>query len=127
MKKPTERIQRMIAGMIMAAVFTIVLAVGMHSIAEGNEMLSREWQPAQFIMAPHAKEREALGGGLPWATINASGVNFRKGPGLNSDVCCQWSYGVAVEVIGEKNGWYECLHWTCPEHVWIWGEYLDFR
>lgn len=85
------------------------------------------WQPAQFMMAPHAEEREALGGGLPWATINASNVNFRKGPGLNYDVCCQWSYGVAVEVIGEKNGWYECLHWTCPEHVWIWGEYLDFK
>lgn len=105
----------------------VIAVVMLLSVVRLAAVAADAWQPAQFMMEPHAEEREALGGGLPWATINASNVNFRKGPGLNYDVCCQWSYGVAVEVIGEKNGWYECLHWTCPEHVWIWGEYLDFR
>lgn len=88
--------------------------------------LAEVWEPLDFIQAPHKAESDAMGG-LPWAMINANNVNFRKGPGLNYDVVCQWSYGAAVEVISEENGWCKCFHWTCPDPVWIWGEYLDFK
>lgn len=72
----------------------------------------------------HQKYRDEAEEPLPWAMVNAWDVAFREGPGLNYRVLCAWSYGAAVEIIGEKNGWYNVLHWTCPEPMWVWGEYL---
>lgn len=64
-------------------------------------------------------------GSLPWAMVIAQDVNFRAGPGVNYPVVCQWSYGSAVEILGEHNGWVQALHWTCKDPVWIWGDYLE--
>ena len=66
--------------------------------------------------------------GYAWATVNAHDVNVRTGPGLNHDVLFQVGYGCAVEVIGMKNGWVQCYHWTSPGRpLWICGQYLDLR
>ena len=64
--------------------------------------------------------------GLPWATVNARNVNFREGPGKEYRVVMQWSWGVGVEVLRQQGGWCQVLHWTYPEPLWVWGEYLDF-
>lgn len=62
--------------------------------------------------------------GLPWATVNAWKVCFRTGPGKEYAVQEQWGVGVAVEVIRTVDGWAEVLHWTSPEPLWVWREYL---
>lgn len=71
--------------------------------------------------------REQYPGGLPWATLNGEKVNFRDGPGLEYRVVANWSARIAVEVIREHDGWYQVLHWTNPEPMWVWGEYLAFQ
>lgn len=70
--------------------------------------------------------RDKYPDGLPWATLNATQVNFREGPGTEYRVVENWSARIAVEVIREHAGWYQVLHWTHPDPMWVWGEYLDF-
>lgn len=99
----------------------MLLAVALVCVLLGNA--SAELKPYFSGSAAHDQYRD--GGGLPWAILTANDVNFRAGPGLHYEVVASWCYGAAVEVLGEKNGWVHALHWTCPEPVWIWGEYLQ--
>lgn len=64
-------------------------------------------------------------GVLPWAMVTANDVNFRAGPGMECRVICQRSYGTAVEIVDEWQGWYKVLHWTHDEPMWVFGKYLE--
>lgn len=121
----TERAQRMIAWSIIAMAFVIVIVTGISDLVEAEEILRQTRESMHFMQEPHAKQSEEVG--LPWYVVMDHGVKARSGPGLNYEERAQVRYGSSVEVIGEKNGWYQCFHWTCPEPVWIWGEYLEFK
>lgn len=68
---------------------------------------------------------ELYDNGLPWATVRGEDVRFRAGPRLEYEVIQKWSTGVAVEILGEENGWYQVLRWTYEKPMWVWGEYLE--
>ena len=89
-------------------------------IATNAAMIALMMDAAQAeALRPHYPEN-----GLPWATVNASNVNFREGPGKEYRVRQQWSRGCAVEVVGEQDGWVQVLRWTSPDPLWVWHEYL---
>ena len=120
MKKPmiSLKAQRRIAVALLAAMMLAV--IGDLAIAAAQAL--KPYFKGSDMHQPYRDQAEEA---LPWMMVNAYDVAFREGPGLNYDVVCSWSYGAAVEVLGMKNGWYEVLHWTCPEPVWVWGEYLQ--
>lgn len=62
--------------------------------------------------------------GLPWGTVIANQVNFRTGPGTEYESLFQWSYGHAVEVIRELDGWYECYCWVSDCPCWVKSDYI---
>ena len=64
-------------------------------------------------------------GSLPWATVKDHDVEFHAGPGRDYPVVRIGKYGSAVEILGEKNGWVQAMHWSCRAPVWIWGGYLE--
>ena len=109
------QMQRKLAAGLLAAMMLIAGAKTTAIVAEGLK--------PYFSGSPmHESYREERT--LQWAMLNASEVNVRSGPGLNHKALFQLSAGCAVEILGEKNGWVNCLHWTCKDPVWIWGEYL---
>lgn len=108
--------QRMLA---MSLIAMMLMAAAAQLALTGAQALEPYFSGA----AMHQSYREEAP--LAWMMVNASDVAFRAGPGLNHDLLFAASYGTAVEVIGERNGWYNVLHWTCPEPAWVWGEYLQ--
>lgn len=109
------QIQRRLA----AGLIAVIILAGS---AKATAILAEGLKPYFSGSAMHESYREEQT--LSWAMLSASQVNVRSGPGLNHKVLFQLSKGCAVEILGEKNGWVNCLHWTCKDPVWIFGEYL---
>ena len=117
-RQKTDAWQRLAAWAAIIAMFAIALIEAGNVIAETY---------ANGVHTP-VDVWDKPDNGYPWAMVIASDVNFREGPGLNHRAVCQWSYGTAVEVLGEKNGWYSVFHWSHPGRVlWVWGEYLQMK
>lgn len=80
----------------------------------------------QIQKSLHVPVSESMKTDYVWGTINAYDVNLREGPGLWFEIVGSISRGAAVEVMREADGWYEILHWSCAEPVWVYGEYVSF-
>lgn len=78
----------------------------------------------QMQKSLHVPVSESMKTDYEWGTITARDVNFREGPGLWYTIVYTASMGTAVEVIREEDGWYEVLHWSSPEPVWVYAEYV---
>lgn len=102
---------------------SVLLALGTCFVVDMCQADTLEPHPIRSSF--HDELRERFPDGLPWGILVANDVNFREGPGLQYRAICQQSYGTAVEVLDEQDGWLHVIHWTHVEPMWVWGEYLN--
>ena len=105
-----------------AAIVALVLIFG----AAASRAVAVTAEAVREQKSMHTTIAESMKTDYTWARINAYDVNLREGPGLWFTIVGSLDRGVAVEVMREVDGWYEILHWSCKEPVWVYGEYVTF-